>query len=100
MRKFQLMFGTLVLGVLSIMAVQAASAQGIPCSPTGVIEQQLADEHGEALRDEREANVPGGVVFLWTNGSTGTYSILINPQHGMTCLIDYGQSDSLKELEA
>lgn len=100
MRKFQMLFGTLILGVLSIMAVQAASAQGIPCAPTGVIEQQLADEYGEALRDEREADVPGGIAYLWTNGSTGSYTVLINPQPGMTCVIGDGQSDSLKEQEA
>lgn len=85
--------------ILIIWSVRA-EAQDIPCAPTGIIEQQLTDDHGESLRAEQEAPVPGGMAYLWTNGLTGTYSVLINPQPGLTCLIDVGQSDRLKELEA
>jgi len=54
----------------------------------------------ETLRDERPAPVPGGIAYLWTTGNTGTYSLLINPQPGLMCMIDAGQSDRLKEVEA
>lgn len=104
-RFFAAYFGNLaamltVALILIIIGSVRAEAQGIPCAPTGVIEQQLTDDHGMKLRAEREAPVPGGMVYLWTNGLTGTYSVLIHPQPGLTCLIDYGQSDRLREMEA
>lgn len=86
--------------ILIIIWSDRAEAQEVPCASTGVIEQQLADDHGESLRAEREAPVPGGMAYLWTNGMTGTYSVLINPEPGLTCIIEYGQSDRVKELEA
>lgn len=104
-RFFAAYFGNLaamltVALILIIIGSVRAEAQGIPCAPTGVIEQQLTDDHGESLRAEREAPVPGGMAYLWTNGLTGTYSVLINPQPGVTCIIDAGRSNRLKELEA
>ena len=103
-RFFATYFGNLAamftVALILIIGSVRAEAQGIQCAPTGIIEQQLTDDHGESLRDEREAPVPGGMAYLWTNGFTGTYSVLINPQPGLTCLIDVGQSDRLKELEA
>ena len=90
----------LVGAIISILGSVRAEAQEIPCAPTGIIEQQLTDDHGETLRASREAPVAGGVAHLWTNGPTGSYTVLINPEPGMTCVIDMGQSDSLKEREA
>ena len=86
--------------ILILIGTFRAEAQEVPCAPTGLIEQQLTDDHGESLRASRAAPVPGGMAYLWTNGLTGSYSVLINPQPGLTCLIDAGQSDSLKEREA
>lgn len=86
--------------IILIFGSVRAEAQGIPCAPTGVIEQQLTDDYGETLRDERPAPVPGGTAYLWTNGATGSYTVLINPEPGLTCLLDGGQSDSLKEWSA
>ena len=86
--------------ILILIGTFRAEAQEVPCAPTGLIEQQLTNDHGESLRDEREAPVPGGMAYLWTNGFTGTYSVLINPEPGLTCLIDAGRSDRLKERAA
>ena len=83
--------------ILILIGSMRAEAQGIPCAPTGVIEQQLEAEHGETLRASRPAPVPGGTAHLWTNGANGSYSVLINPEPGLTCLIDSGQEDSLRE---
>ena len=99
MRNYQLMFAALVLGLMAIYDGQAAYAQGIPCGPTELLEKQLSEKYGEALRDQREADVPGGTVYLWANRDTGRYSILTNPMPGITCLIDAGQSDMLKDKE-
>ena len=85
---------------LVMVGPMRADAQGIPCAATGVIEQQLQDEHGETLRASREATVPGGVAHLWTNGPTGSYTVLINPEPGLSCVIASGQSDGFKELAA
>lgn len=103
-RFFAAYFGNLaamltVALILILIGIMQAEAQSIPCAPTGVMEQQLGAKYGETLRESREAPVPGGIAHLWTNGSTGTYSVLINPQDGLTCLIDAGQSNSLKEQE-
>lgn len=104
MNRFSTHFGNisfvLLVAFLVMVGPMRAEAQGIPCAATGVIEQQLQDDHGESLRASREAPVAGGVVHLWTNGPTGSYTVLINPEPGMTCVIDMGQSDSLKEREA
>lgn len=90
----------LPVAFLAMVGPLRADAQGIPCAQTGVIEQRLQDEHGETLRASREAPVGGGVAHLWTNGPTGSYSVLINPEPGMTCVLESGQSDTLKELSA
>ena len=90
----------LPVAFLALVGPQRADAQGIPCAKAGVIEQRLQDEHGETLRASREAPVAGGVAHLWTNGPTGSYSVLINPEPGMTCVLESGQSDTLKELSA
>ena len=104
-RFFAAYFGNLaamltVALILILIGSMRAEAQGIPCAPTGVIEQHLEADYGETLRESREAPVPGGMAHLWTNGSTGSYSVLINPQDGLTCVIDACQSDSLKEQSA
>lgn len=90
---------SLLVGALIILGAVRGEAQEIPCAPTGIIEQQLTDDYGESLRASREAPVDGGVVHLWTNGPTGSYTVTINPEPGMTCVIDMGQSDSLKERD-
>ena len=95
-------FGSALFTVALILIIWSvrADAQEIPCAPTGIIEQQLTDEYGESLRASREAPVAGGVAHLWTNGPTGSYTVLINPEPDMTCIIDSGQSDRFKELQA
>ena len=104
MKRFSTYFCSIsiVLPVAFLVMVgpMRAEAQGIPCAATGVIEQQLQDSRGETLRASREAPVAGGVAHLWTNGPTGSYTVLINPEPGVTCAIEAGQSDRLKELSA
>ena len=92
-----LLVGTIIIIILGPVRTEA---QEIPCAATGIIEQQLSDEHGETLRASREAPVPGGVAHLWTNGPTGSYTVLINPEPGLSCVIAAGQSDGFKELSA
>ena len=102
-RFFATYFGNLALFTVTIILILigpfGAEAQEVLCAPTDLIEQELESTHGETLRASREANVPGGTAQLWTNGATGTYSVLTNPEPGLTCLIDAGQDDRLKELE-
>jgi len=104
-RFFAAYFGNLtamltVAIIFIIIGYARAEAQGVPCAETGVIEKQLTEDYGETLRDEQPAPVPGGIAYLWANGSTGTYTVLIKPQPGLTCMIDTGQSDRLKEQAA
>lgn len=89
----------LLSGVVIIILIGTlqADAQSIPCAETGVIEHQIEDDYGETLRASQEAAVPGGVAHLWTNGATGSYTLIINPEPGVSCIIGVGQSDSLKE---
>lgn len=57
MRKFQMLFGTLVLGVLSIMAAQAASAETFDdrlCVPMPAIAQAVAQHASEGTYTEVE----------------------------------------------
>ena len=86
--------------ILVILGAVRGEAQEIPCAPTGAIEKQLEAKHGKTLRASREAPVPGGTVHLWTNGATGRYTVLINPEPGLTCVLTEGQSDTLKEWSA
>lgn len=93
---------TLLTGAVILIWIGAtqADAQSIPCAETGVIEHQIEDDYGETLRASEAAPVPGGVAHLWTNGATGSYTMLITPEPGVTCIIGVGQSDSLKEQAA
>lgn len=104
MNRFYTYFGNisfvLPTAFIAMIGPMRAAAQGIPCAPTGIIEQQLTDDQGETLRASREAPVAGGSAHLWTNGPTGSYTVLINPEPGLTCVIGMGQSDRLKELSA
>lgn len=97
MRKFQMLFGTLVLGVLSIMAAQAASAQTMQCGPNnGDLQAQLVDRHDETIIDQQD--VPNGRAELWANDKTGTFTILFFPagqDEAVVCIAGAGQSDDL-----
>lgn len=104
MNRFYTYFGNisfvLPVAFIAMVGPLRADAQEIPCAATGIIEQQLTDDKGETLRASREAPVAGGLAHLWTNGPTGSYTVLINPEPGLTCVIDMGKSDRFKELSA
>ena len=87
---------SVILTVAILLLSTPAVGQELLCAPTGVIEQQL-EEVGTTHRASREADVPGGMAHLWTNGATGSYTVLINPEPGLTCLLTVGQSDGFKE---
>lgn len=99
MRKLQLFFGLLMLSVLSLLAVQTASAQTMRCGPNnGDLQAQLVERYDETIIDQQD--VPNGRAELWANDNTGTFTILFFPtgqDEAVVCIAGAGQSDDLIE---
>lgn len=97
MRKFQLFFGLLMLSVLSLLAVQTATAQTMRCGPNnGDLQAQLVERYDETIIDQQD--VPNGRAELWANDTTGTFTILFFPAgqgEAVVCIAGAGQSDDL-----
>ena len=66
-----------------------------PCGPTGIVEKQMADKFGESIVG---AGFMGSDVLLTlTNPETGTFTILVRRQDGMTCLLMSGTGYAFQE---
>lgn len=99
-RFFSALMGNKVAMLALVLIGIGATRSEAQCSSTAFVHSELMERYGQELRDIREADVAGGVVELWTNPINGSYSVLIYPRPGYSCLVDSGQSDRLKEREA
>jgi hypothetical protein len=60
-------------------------AQQTPCGPTGQVEKRIADQYGESIVGA--GVTPGGVMFLTSNPTTGTFTIMLRRPDGQTCVL-------------
>ena len=74
---------------LALWLAQAPAPQPA-CGPRQAIIEQLADRYSEAQRSlglSRE-----GVVEVWYNEETRTFTILLSKPDGTTCLVSSGEA--------
>jgi hypothetical protein len=67
------------------LAPVAASAQQAPCGPTGAVEKRIHDQYGETIVGAGVTQ--GGIMFLTSNPSTGTFTIMLRRPDGQTCVL-------------
>lgn len=60
-------------------------AQQTPCGPTGQVEKRIAEQYGETIVGA--GVVAGGVMFLTSNPTTGTFTIMLRRPDGQTCVL-------------
>jgi hypothetical protein len=63
-------------------------AQAQPCGPTGMVEKRIHDQFGESIVGA--GVVEGGTMFITTNETTGTFTIMFRRKDGMTCVVAGG----------
>jgi hypothetical protein len=73
-------------------------AQQTACGPTGQVEKRIHTDYGESIVGAGVVN--GGVMFLTSNPTTGTFTIMLRRQDGMTCVLmggnGYATLESIK----
>lgn len=90
MRKFQMMFGLLMLATLFILMGQAASAQQ-NCAPRDQVAERLNDRYGEAVQSRGLAADGQAIVETWANTESGSWTVTVTNTQGVTCLVASGQ---------
>jgi len=69
---------------------QVVMLTAIPCSQTGVTEQRLLENYGEAPLFEGMAGETN-TVTVWWNRATGTFTVLSRRPNGLTCVLAAGR---------
>jgi hypothetical protein len=90
MRKFQMMFGLLMLATLFILMGQAASAQQ-NCAPRDLVAERLNDHYGEAVQSRGLTEDGQALVETWANTESGSWTVTVTNTQGVTCLVVSGQ---------
>ena len=76
--------------LLALLATPAVAAEP-PCAPRDAIAKSLGGApHWEALTAVGETT-DGGLLEIWTNDRTGTWTVLLTTPDGRACLISAGQ---------
>jgi predicted ATP-dependent serine protease len=70
-------------------------AQQTACGPTGQVEKRIHTDYGESIVGA--GVVSGGVMFLTNNPTTGTWTILLRRQDGVTCVLMGGTGYATQE---
>jgi hypothetical protein len=84
------LFTTLLLSVsFQASALLPPDAVQRPCYKTTLLEQALETKHKETVFSTVR-NKSGTTTVIYTNKSTGTFTIAEQYDSGMTCVIDIG----------
>lgn len=78
-----------------ILTASPATAQ-TACGPTGQVEKSITDKYGESLIGAGVLQQGGGLMFILSNPSTGTFTVLVRKQ-GMTCIVMGGQGYAIQD---
>ena len=82
--------GGLVLLTASTLLISPSNAQeGPPCGARDDVVAQLSTTYEEAR--VAMALDPRGIVEIWVNAETGSFSVTITTPEGMTCLLSAGE---------
>lgn len=69
------------------------------CADTEAVYQFLEDNYAEE-RIVSGLSSGGHVVEYWGNEQTGTWTILITPPQGFSCIVDSGEGFHIHDLKA
>lgn len=99
----RLLVATLIAGMSACTPVLAQTSDTCNGSPKFTNEEAveaLSTEYGESPiaffleSQQSETHVPG-VITIWVNEETGTWSVTLTDPNSMTCLVTYGDDFSL-----
>lgn len=90
---------TLLAALCLALAATFAHAAGVPCAPVADTLRGLYADYGEYPAFVAEG--PGGVTVITLNPDTGTWSMLVQPNSDVICMMATGRHwtaapDSLK----
>lgn len=87
--------------VTSSIASPAAGQQGMQCAPAAsVLATHLGTQYGEALSGSGVANGGGGLIQVYANTESGTWTIAITVPGGLTCILSAGEGWSTETVAA
>jgi hypothetical protein len=75
--------------ILLLFAAIAAEAQATRCGPPGQMASYLTEIWGESVH-VRGLAVNGGLVEIWGNAETGTWTITVTTPGGQSCMVASG----------
>ena len=81
--------GLVVLAFVLFSCAGAAYPQGAQCAPYAVLTRHLADKYAEAMIWQGQSG-PAGVVQLWANGDTATWTVVSYQADGAACIVASG----------
>jgi hypothetical protein len=77
-----------IISILAFVLFAGVAHAQIACGPTVEVEPSLTGNWGEVI--VRKEPVPDGMLELWKNKETGTWTIIKN-MGSMSCIMDAGQ---------
>lgn len=91
----------LVSSILWAVGYKTANAQEFyselpepDCRPHGELETLFYNDYGEVMKEET-VDENGVITQLWTNPTTGTFSVLVIPNDGTSCGTVVGRLEKL-----
>jgi hypothetical protein len=78
-----------------ILTASPALAQSA-CGPTGQVEKSITEKYGERLIGAGVLQQGGGILFILSNPTTGSFTVLVRKQ-GMTCAVMSGQGYAIQD---
>lgn len=85
------LLGLVALALLCLLMISTfAHAQGMICRPWEVFLDDLAERYGEV--PAFIATAPRGVVTFTVNPTTGTWTMLVQPESAVMCMVAAGDN--------
>ncbi|RED14139.1 hypothetical protein [Pontivivens insulae] len=90
MNLFQKTCGSLTLLTVGALLADASAAQdGPPCGARDSVVSHLTETYGESR--QAIALDARGIIEIWVNENTGTFTVTITTVEGVTCLLSAGE---------
>lgn len=77
-----------VVTIAAALAVISTCAHANNCAPREVVKQRLSEQYEESPRIEAYNSI--GVLELWVNEATGTWTFAGTTPDGTTCVLSVG----------
>lgn len=91
MKPTNLMLASAALAAATLMTPVSSAAQGMVCGVRDKIVQQLEERYGETALSRGVAR-GSGIVEMYVNPESGSWTIVVTNTKGMSCLMAAGEA--------